>query len=90
MTPTVDQILDFLSKNRVRATYGAVGKLLGVPPRSVGKELGPRCPRASWVVSSATGRPTDYPADKLDPALTPSTEVIHTAEELLRRMGTVP
>ena len=85
--PTANQILDYLSTHRIRATYGAVGKVLGVPPRSVGKELGPRCHRASWVVSAATGKPSGYQPHQLDPALTPDTALIHTAADLLQRMS---
>lgn len=89
-TPSIDQILDYLSKNHVRATYGAVGKLLDLPPRSVGKALGPRSPRASWVVSRDTGKPAGYAPSQTDPALTPATDLIQTAEVLLQRMASNP
>ncbi len=86
MNHTANQILDFLSTHHIRATYGAVGTVLGVPPRSVGQQLGPRSPRTSWVVSLATGKPTDFPPNLLHPALTPDTELMRTSEDLLRRM----
>jgi hypothetical protein len=86
MDPTLERILGFLSRCRIRATYGAVAGLVGVPPRSVGMLLGARTARASWVVSAKTGRPTDYNAVDIDPLLTAGTEIIRTSNELARRM----
>ena len=57
---TLDEILDCLNENRIRATYGAVGDVLGKPARVVGNMLGPRTPRASWVVSAEDHEPYGY------------------------------
>ena len=40
MDPALDEIITFLNKSRVRATYGAVAQILGVVPRSMGARLG--------------------------------------------------
>ena len=48
------EILEFLNRHRVRATYGAVADLLGVLPRGVGAMLGEKRPEASWVVNAQT------------------------------------
>ena len=54
------QIISALSAARVRATYGAVAQVLGIPPRAVSGLLGTRRPETSWVVSARTGLPTGY------------------------------
>jgi len=56
---TLDTILNLLNQYRRRATYGAVGEVLGVPARSVIRGR-PRNPRHSWVVNKKTGLPTGY------------------------------
>ena len=79
---TVDQILDCLNRKRVRATYGAVGAVIGRPARGVGSALGDRRRRASWVVNARTGRPTGYARSEVDPYLYQSGHVIRTGDEL--------
>ena len=86
MIPTVEQILDFLNTERVRATYGAVAEVLGITPRSVGVQLGSRRPKASWVVNAGTGEPTGYDAEERHSLLYEHAEIIGTGAELLRRM----
>ena len=56
----LDEILRFLNANQIRATYGAVGEVVGVIPRALGVALGHRCPEASWVVNAANGVPTGH------------------------------
>ena len=57
---TADEVLCYLNANCIRATYGAVGGVIGVPAQSVGKYLGNIRPQASWVVRKKDGRPTGY------------------------------
>jgi hypothetical protein len=52
---SLDEILQFLNHDKVRATYGAVAEVLGVIPRSMGARLGTRRPEASWIVSASNG-----------------------------------
>lgn len=61
------QIVARLNERRQRATYGAVAALVGVLPRGLmgGRQ---KCREYSWVVNAATGRPTDYSEDQIDPA----------------------
>ena len=54
------KILCELNRRKTRATYGAVGCILGVLPRYVGKYLGDPCAKASWVVRKDTKMPTGY------------------------------
>jgi len=86
MTPLLDQILDFLIRNRIRATYGAVGTVIGLPAQSVGKALGRRCPRASWVVRTRDGEPSGYTTQEKDPNLNPTTDIIRTGADLIFRL----
>jgi hypothetical protein len=81
------EIIRFLNHEKVRATYGAVAKVLGLVPRTMGAKLGPRCIEASWIVSTATGLPIDYGEDEMHPALLQKLEVIATGPELTRRMS---
>ena len=80
----MNQILDCLNRERVRATYGAVGEVLGLPARSVGGALGSHTRRASWVVNAKTGKPTGYSADMMHPELCRTRRVIKTGAELSR------
>lgn len=65
---TLDAILDLLSQYHQRATYGAVGAVLGIPAAFV-MQGRPRDYRHSWVVNQDTGDPTGYTAAQCDPQL---------------------
>ena len=86
---TIETILEYLNGVPVRATYGAVGEVLGVRPQVVPRLLGARRPEASWVVNGTTGEPTGYAPDELDPRL-PGTRVIRTGDELRRGLESRP
>lgn len=81
---SVEELLTKLQHNRTRATYGAVGGLLGVPAISVGKKLGSKRPLASWVVSKSTGMPSGYTESECHPQLTSKQEIIDSPEVLAR------
>ncbi len=83
---SLDEVMQFLNAEQVRATYGAVGELVGVPARSVGALLGDRRPEASWVVNAADGVPGGYDADQVHPDLLSKPDVIGTGRELLLRL----
>lgn len=84
---SLDEILEFLNHEQVRATYGAVADALGVIPRSLGARLGARRPAASWVVSTDTGLPTDYSQDEWHPALLRKGDIIKSATALMLRLS---
>jgi len=86
MNPSLKRILEFLQRNKIRATYDAVGGCIGVPARSMGEELGHKCPLASWVVSKQTEKPTDYFEVECDPELYSNGEIITETEDLRTRM----
>jgi hypothetical protein len=79
--PTLDQILDALGEHQQRATYGAVGGLLCVPPRFV-LTGHPRNHRHCWVVRTADGQPTGYTEAQKHPALTSRVHIISSADAL--------
>jgi hypothetical protein len=79
---TLDQILDRLSQYHQRATYGAVGGVLGVIPIAVMQER-PRDARHSWVVSQETGIPTGYTPAERDPNLHARNEILIERTALL-------
>ena len=81
---TVDQILYCLESQRIRATYGVVGEVIGRPAQSVGAALGTRRQRASWVVNARTREPTDYDPSEKHPDLYHTSRIIRTADELRR------
>lgn len=79
----IETILEYLNAVPVRATYGAVGEVLGVRPQVVPRLLGARRPEASWVVNGTTGEPTGYAPEEVDPRL-PGTHLIRSGDELRR------
>jgi len=81
------EILRFLNEEQVRATYGAVGEVLGVVSRSLGAVLGHRRPEASWIVNAESGLPTGYDQAEWHPALFSKSPIIRTGSELAMRMS---
>jgi hypothetical protein len=84
---TLPEVLEFLNAEGVRATYGAVGELLGVMPRAMGAQLGPHTRERSWIVSAGTGLPTDYSQDDIHPSLLRSDEIISSGIALAMRLS---
>ena len=82
---TVDQILDCLERKRIRATYGAVGAVIGRPARSVGAAIGSRTRRASLLVRARDGDSTGYDPRRKHPDLYRTRHIIKTGDELRRR-----
>ena len=74
-------VVERLHKHGQRATYAAVGGLVGRLPRSV-MHSQQRSHQNSWVVAKETGVPTGYSLAECDPRLRVSSEPIHTAESL--------
>jgi hypothetical protein len=74
-------VLTCLADHLQRATYGAVARVVGSQPRTLmyGR---PRSPRNSWVVSKATGEPTGYRDDEIDPQLKSSPVVLDDPNRL--------
>ena len=83
---TLPEILEFLNAAEVRATYRAVGELLGVIPRAMGARLGPHTQERSWIVNAETGLPTDYHKDEMHPSLLRTDEIISSGTGLIMRM----
>ena len=81
---TIDRILDCLNRERIRATYGAVGEVIGIPAIGVGAALGKRSQRASWVVNAGTGKPAGYGPDQIHADLRLTSRIIRTGDELRR------
>jgi len=78
---SLDQIVELLDQHGQRATYGAVARLVGHSPRSLlkGRDRGRRF---SWIVNRATGLPTGYQEDQIDPRIRDSGPVIASDEAL--------
>ena len=74
-------ILRELNAAKQRATYGAVGGLLGRLPRSVMQGLAKNAAH-SWGVLSGTEEPSGYHPAQLGPALHRNPHVIREAAEL--------
>jgi hypothetical protein len=77
----VEVVVDRLHKHGQRASYAAVGGLVGLPARSVMTGR-PKNPRNSWVVSKGTGLPSGYTRAETDARLAGSAAPITTPEEL--------
>lgn len=78
----IDTILVALNRYKIRATYGAVGELLGIPAIGVGRRLGDQRPEASWIVSAKTGKPSGYTEDNCHAELYSNSLVIRSGEQL--------
>ena len=85
MESQVQQVLDFLNRNRLRATYKDVAGFLHVPASSLAVLLGPPRPATSWVVNSETGKPSGYPESECHPDLR-SHDIIADEEDLRLKM----
>ena len=83
---TLPEILAFLNAEQIRATYSAVGELLGIAPRAMGQQLGAPTVERSWIVSAGSGLPTDYNAEETHPSLLGRDEIIRSGTELVMRM----
>ena len=81
----MEEILTYLNAVRIRCTYKAVGEAIGgVLAQSVGRCLGTRHGKASWVVRANTGQPTGYTPDKKHPRLKERKHIIGSGAELLK------
>ena len=79
---SLETIVGLLDQHHQRATYAAVGALVGVQPRAVMLGL-PKEPRYSWVVNGGTGAPLDFTGEEVHPALTEHPRIIGTMDELM-------
>lgn len=77
-----ETILSCLNKEKIRCTYSAVGKVLGVDTKAVAALLGEKRPDASWVVSKAKHEPSGYAEDQKHPDLLANPEVIESEDDL--------
>ena len=84
---TIETIVEYLNAVPIRATYGAVGDVLGVRPQVVPRLLGRRRPETSWIVNASTGEPTDHTREQIDPRLA-RTPIIRSGDELRRDLET--
>lgn len=82
----LDTVIDYLVAARLRATYGAVGGLIGHPPMFL-MQGRPKNHRNSWIVSAETELPTGYAPSDCDPYLTTNPRVIHSEDELRAGMS---
>jgi alkylated DNA nucleotide flippase Atl1 len=77
----LSMIISLLSKHHQRASYGAVGKLVGLPARSVMSGQA-KSAENSWVVAVKTNKPTGYLAHEMDPNLENKDSVITSPQDL--------
>jgi hypothetical protein len=84
---TLAEVLEFLNAEQVRATYDAIGELLGIAPRAMGGQLGPHRAERSRIVSAGTGLPTDYSRDEMHPSLLRTDEIIGSGIALAMRLS---
>lgn len=64
----IEDLAARLNKHEQRATYAAVGAIVDRPARSMMHGLA-KAHQNSWVVAKATGKPSGYSADQMDPRL---------------------
>ncbi len=86
MEKKVMMVQDYLNNNRIRCTYNAVAKALGVTPAGFKKLLGDRVPENSWFVNASAGEPVGYAAEEKHPELYRTSRIITSAEVLTRNL----
>jgi hypothetical protein len=83
----IQQILACLNSDQIRATYGAVGEVMGIPAIGVGRHLDESRAEASWVVSASSGKPSGYDQSNYHKALFSKHEIIRNGSELRKLLG---
>lgn len=83
----IQQILVCLNREQIRATYGAVGEVMGIPAIGVGRHLGKCRAEASWIVSASSGRPSGYNHSDYHEALFISEQILKRGSELHKLLG---
>lgn len=79
-------IQDYLNQNRIRCTYNAAAKALGIKPTELKKLLGERKPDNSWFVNIGAGEPVGYSDEEKHPELYRTTRIITSSEVLNRNL----
>ena len=83
----LSKIISALSRNRQRASYGAVGRIVGLPAQSVMSGRS-KTAESSWVVSARTKKPTGYVPHQVDANLEENPLVITNGEDLAEWLRT--
>lgn len=86
MQDKITMVVDYLNEVKIRCTYNAAAKALGVTPHALKKLLGERRPETSWLVSSGTEEPTGYTDKEKHPELFRTKRIITSAEVLTRNL----
>lgn len=77
-------VIDYLNKVKMRCTFNAVAKAIGITPHALKKQLGEPRPEVSWFVSPTSGDPMRFADNEKHPELYRSTRII-TSEKVLKR-----
>ncbi|RLA45026.1 MAG: hypothetical protein DRR42_19830 [Gammaproteobacteria bacterium] len=86
MQAKITMVVDYLNEAKIRCTYNAAAKALGVTPQALKKLLGERRPETSWFVSSGTEEPAGYTDKEKHPELFRTKRIIKSAEVLTRNL----
>jgi len=79
-------IVDYINTVKIRCTFDAAAKALGITPQALKKQLGEPRPEVSWFVSPTSGEPTRYTDDEKHPELYRTTRIITSANVLKRNL----
>ena len=79
----IQRILTCLKHEKRRCTYGAVAGIIIIANQGVGRYLGVKSPKTSWVVLKATGQPSgDWAPNQLAKGLCNKPDLISCPNEL--------
>ena len=86
MQDKINIIQDYLNEARIRCTYNAAAKAIGIKPAELKKLLGDRTPASSWFVNTGAGEPVGYADSEKHPELYRTKRIITPAEVLTRNL----
>ncbi|WP_434926472.1 hypothetical protein ACRWQN_13055 [Shewanella sp. HL-SH8] len=86
MQDKINIIQDYLNEARIRCTYNAAAKAIGIKPAELKKLLGDRTPESSWFVNTGAGEPVGYADSEKHPELYRTKRIITSAEVLTRNL----
>ena len=86
MQDKISAVVDYINQVKIRCTFNAASKALGITPQTLKNQLGEPRPEISWFVNPTSGEPTRYSDSQKHPDLYRTKRIIKSAEVLTRNL----